>query len=203
MFRIQVRCIRVSGHLMKGMDRRREASMGQFDSLAELEDFGEQAFSSLLYLQLELFGAHDDQQVDYMASHVGVAGGIVSLLRQLPSQAVQRHSLLPREILDKHRPSTSATLGRSTDPEDTRRFRDAVFDVAAQAYGHLDRARELSSQLPAEKTRVLRLEAAALSLFLEGLRLKHFDVYDSDLYTRHRIRAPFHLLRARISGHFS
>jgi NADH dehydrogenase [ubiquinone] 1 alpha subcomplex assembly factor 6 len=56
----------------------------QPETLSELEDAVEKSHSSLLYLTLETVGPKDKgypQEVDYMASHVGVSFGLVSVLR--------------------------------------------------------------------------------------------------------------------------
>jgi phytoene/squalene synthetase len=125
----------------------------QPETLSDLEDMVEKSHSSLLYLTLEALQLKEKypEQIDHMASHIGVAYGIVSVLRGTAYDLSRGQLRLPSEtLINKGLPSTfsrdlSNTLFESSKAnitkEDDKKFREVVFDTAAQAYGHLDRAR--------------------------------------------------------------
>lgn len=56
-------------------------SSGKCEDYDELETLAEKAHSSLLYLNLQLLGLQDDEQIQFAASHIGVGVGIATLLR--------------------------------------------------------------------------------------------------------------------------
>jgi hypothetical protein len=152
--------------------RLQEILSPQVETLSDLEDLVEKSHSSLLYLTLEAVNPKQSypQEIDYMASHVGVSFGLVTILRgtafdlsQVNTSLCPSHSFpsvlqgqlkYPNEtMLTKGLPPTFAkTLARSMfdsqrgqgeplSADEQARFREVVFDTAAQAYGHLDRAR--------------------------------------------------------------
>lgn len=59
-----------------------------FSTMDDLEDYFEYSHSSSIYLTLELFGIRDEA-ASYIASHVGVGGGIASILRGVSHQATE------------------------------------------------------------------------------------------------------------------
>lgn len=85
--------------------RLQEILSPQVDTLSELEDLVEKSHSSLLYLTLQAVNPKQSypQEIDYMASHVGVSFGLVTILRgtafdlsqvTAPPLSVPRHSFL-------------------------------------------------------------------------------------------------------------
>jgi NADH dehydrogenase [ubiquinone] 1 alpha subcomplex assembly factor 6 len=67
-------------------------------SLNEIETYGEQTASSLLYLTLELLDVRD-VTADHAASHIGKAAAIVTLLKALPHHLQQGHVYLPGDLV--------------------------------------------------------------------------------------------------------
>jgi hypothetical protein len=57
---------------------------GAYEDYSGLEDYAEFAHSSQIYLLLETLGIRDNQEIQYAASHVGVASGMVTLIRSHP-----------------------------------------------------------------------------------------------------------------------
>jgi NADH dehydrogenase [ubiquinone] 1 alpha subcomplex assembly factor 6 len=66
----------------------------------DLESYGENTASCLLYLHLNSLGVKD-LQADHAASHIGKAIGIVTILRGFPYLVSKRRMLLPSEITSK------------------------------------------------------------------------------------------------------
>jgi phytoene/squalene synthetase len=72
----------------------------QYQTLTDLENYAENTQSSLLYLQLESLGIKD-MHVDHIASHLGKARGIVTLLRGTPSHLQHRRLCIPSDVMAK------------------------------------------------------------------------------------------------------
>lgn len=70
------------------VDRQQELNVQQHETLSELEDFSENAHSSILYILLEILGVKDED-MSYAASHVGVCSGIATQLRGMAPMASQ------------------------------------------------------------------------------------------------------------------
>lgn len=71
-----------------------------YETMKQVLDYSEESVSSLLYLQLELLGIHDDS-ADEVASYAGVGIGLVTALRSIP-YTFERHStvsVIPNELL--------------------------------------------------------------------------------------------------------
>lgn len=59
-----------------------------FSTMDDLEDYAEYSQSSLLYLTLESMGIKDEN-TEFIASHLGVCKGILTLLRGHPVHQTQ------------------------------------------------------------------------------------------------------------------
>jgi len=66
-------------------------------SLAALEDYAEAVSARLVYLALEMLGV-DDPAARQAGFHVGIAYGLVGLLRAMPHQARASRPLVPAEV---------------------------------------------------------------------------------------------------------
>ncbi|KAH8409218.1 hypothetical protein KR009_010819 [Drosophila setifemur] len=148
----------------------RERSTNQaFQSLRELEEYADQAFSSMLHLLVEVAGVQD-VQVDHAASHLGKAQGIATLLRAIPHTGRQQSVCVPLEVLVRHGVSQERIIrGRSDD----KGVEDCIFEVASSANTHLKLARQLQDQVP-RVVRKIFLPAVATSGYLERLQHANF-----------------------------
>ena len=68
--------------------RQKALNVQQNQTLDEMEDFAENAHSSILYILLNMFGA-TDEDMSFAASHVGVCSGMVTQLRGMAHMASQ------------------------------------------------------------------------------------------------------------------
>jgi NADH dehydrogenase [ubiquinone] 1 alpha subcomplex assembly factor 6 len=172
-------------------ERMRQLEHSQPATIADVERTAENIHSSLLYLLLESLGVkHVD--ADHIASHIGVATGIVTLLRALPLTLPQADVQLPQDIMAKHSlskerlvRSLSSSAPEHADPAIRKQLADCVFDVAVVAKSHVDHARTLlaSSKAPAIGNQVF-LSAVPVALFLERLERANFDCFASELHQR-------------------
>ncbi|KAI9300828.1 isoprenoid synthase domain-containing protein [Cunninghamella echinulata] len=115
-----------------------------FLTIKDMENYGENTASSLLYLQLESLGVRD-VQVDHIVSHLGKMIGISTFLRSLPFHLGQKRFILPTQIIAKHNISQEDVMRGNVDKVD-----DAVFEVATAAYDQLLTARSLLKSVPPE-----------------------------------------------------
>ncbi len=192
--------------LTKGwLTRFLDARMAQIEapqpaSVAAVEHAAEHIHSSLLYLLLESVGVkHVD--ADHVASHIGIAAGIVTSLRALPFTAAAGDVPLPHDLMAKHSLSTEALVRslagapRAADAELHRRLSDCVYDLAVVAKQHLDLARALHADHPPPPAAAAAFFCAVpLALYLERLERANFNCLAPELHQR-----PF-ALYARLAG---
>lgn len=133
-----------------------------FVSLAVLESYAEQTQATLLYLTLAALPL-SSLTADHLASHIGKAAGIVTVLRGVPmavfpqatpSQAASGSSSatptppaslpLPLDILADCRVTDESVFRQGPDAPG---LRDAVFAVATRAHDHLLTARVMLANL--------------------------------------------------------
>ena len=141
--------------------RDRKLTHPGFTNVAELESYAESTYSTLLYLTLSALPV-ESLTIDHIASHVGKAAGIVTVLRGVPLLAFppppNQHSNNPAGM---GLPTTREMQGVVTLPldvmsqsgvreedifrngADASGIRDAVFSVATRASDHLITARTM------------------------------------------------------------
>ncbi|KAI0200801.1 squalene/phytoene synthase [Astrocystis sublimbata] len=142
--------------------RERHMDNRPFPSLAALEDYAENTYSTLMYSTLAALSVQSTH-VDHLASHIGKACGIAALCRGIPVLAAPTPPVKSKD---------GADVGASRNPvlllpldvmaetglkeEDVYRhgpeapgFRDAVFTVATRANDHLITAREMLKNIRA------------------------------------------------------
>ncbi|KAI2785484.1 Squalene/phytoene synthase [Daldinia loculata] len=133
-----------------------------FTSLASLEEYAENTYSTLMYSNLAALSINS-MHMDHLASHIGKACGIVAILRGVPILAAPSPPV---------KSPYGASVGSGRNPvlllpldvmaetglkeEDVYRhgpradgFQDAVFKVATRANDHLITAREMLKNLRA------------------------------------------------------
>lgn len=176
-------------------ERMRQLEHAQPATLADVERTAEHVHSSLLYLLLESVNVkHID--ADHIASHIGVAAGIVTLLRALPVTLTHSDVQLPQDVMAKHGlskerlvRSIAGVAHEGSDPADAaqvrRQLADCVFDVAVVAKSHIDQARTLleTSQAP-EVAKCVFVNAVPTLLYLERLERANFDCFSNELHQR-------------------
>ncbi len=69
-------------------------------TLADVEEYAEQTASSLYYLSLETMGVKN-VNADHVASHIGKAYGLTTLLRGVPFHASRKQIYLPMDLTTK------------------------------------------------------------------------------------------------------
>jgi NADH dehydrogenase [ubiquinone] 1 alpha subcomplex assembly factor 6 len=137
-----------------------------YPDLAALESYAENTYSTLMYLTLQALPMAS-LTADHVASHIGKATGIATILRGLPLLAFpgpsNHHSnhqgmpgnvgaskqgsvMLPLDVMARHGVREEQVLRQGADAPG---LRDAVFEVATRASDHLITAREMLKNLRA------------------------------------------------------
>ncbi|CAM9184670.1 unnamed protein product [Choristocarpus tenellus] len=165
----------------------------QLSSIKAMETYAENTASSLLYLMLEIAGVKG-KDLDHAAAHVGKAVGIVTLLRGAPHQLGQEHSVIPSEVLWKHRLYSSVLRKGPKTPEEAHGIAECFYDVSAVSKGHLDAAQEVVQGLSADAFHAL-LPGVRAAWYLEKLEACRFDAFDERLQPHSPL--GFHLRLAK------
>lgn len=185
-----------------------------FSTMDDLEDYAEYSQSSLLYLTLESMGVKDEN-TEFIASHLGVCKGILTLLRGHPVHQTQVRSscifhiilflrgsfinlpnlsylqglcYFPREVMKKHALSSRVALkGPSTEAEASQ-LKDVVNDLASQAHAHLSKARELSLKGLPSGAHYALIPSVGLSLYLDKLHRDDFALVEDSNTHFHNLK---------------
>jgi hypothetical protein len=125
----------------------------------------ESTSSTLNYLLLRLLSLHTSDLLSHIASHMGVAQTIATLLRALPYHASQRRMVIPAEITAKHGVNQEAVFrsigsGGMDVADNGRKLEEAVFEFATIANDHVLTAREMFKEEGG------KVPAKAMPLFL-------------------------------------
>lgn len=189
-----------------------------------MENYAENTVSKLLYLQLEIAGGGESSsasttsnidhhqshllQADHIASHIGKATGIATLIRSTPHLIQKRLFHLPSQITAKHSLSTedifrSVAAGRS-DPSSFatthQALADVVFEVATTANDHLITARTALEKLSGSALIAAPLlNAVPTANYLQRLERANFDIFHPSLHKRDW-KLPFKIWRAIRNG---
>ncbi|KAI0969358.1 Squalene/phytoene synthase [Xylaria arbuscula] len=133
-----------------------------FPSLAALEDYAENTYSTLMYSTLAALSVQS-MHVDHLASHIGKACGIAAVCRGIPvlasptpavkspdgaNVAASRNPvlLLPLDVMTETGLKEEDVYRHGPEAEG---FQDAVFQVATRANDHLITAREMLKNIRA------------------------------------------------------
>jgi phytoene/squalene synthetase len=164
--------------------------------LDELEDYAEKAHSSILYLLLESMNIKDEN-LEYIASHVGVSYGIMILLRGFAYHSSKGAIYIPRDVMTKCNLKPDVVIRGPRNEQEQICLNNAIFEVASQAFGHLDMARKLNAKgIPRDSIYSL-LPAVRSSLFLEDLRKVDFNpVHPTILQPSSHLRFQLSILKS-------
>ncbi|CAG8440960.1 4292_t:CDS:2 [Dentiscutata heterogama] len=165
---------RLSPLFFKRVIDEREANLDDlpYFSIKDLESYGENTASCLLYLHLESLNVKD-MQADHAASHIGKAIGIVTILRAFPYLASKRRMLLPTELIAKHNISQEEIFRSGP----VKGLDDVVFEIATLAHDHLLTARSFLPYIPGQALPAL-LSAVPCDLYLKRLEKYNFNVFE-------------------------
>ena len=174
-------CVQRYGLTKRYLEQSVEARLADFAgkeiaSMSDLEWYAESSQSSMLYLLLEALGIKEEKAM-YAASHAGCCAGIVTLLRGFPLHIQQKQLYFPEDLIIKHGLSkTELQNSLKLSDKNIEAITAITFEVAAQAYGHLERVRyHISEGLPTGAIYAL-LPAVQSHMFLANLEKENFNI---------------------------
>eukprot|EP00043_Microstomoeca_roanoka_P028317 m.17571 g.17571 ORF g.17571 m.17571 type:complete len:296 (+) comp8317_c0_seq2:115-1002(+) len=170
--------------------RQSQSDDAPFQTLQEAETYAEQTCSSLYYLTLECMNIRN-QHADHVASHLGRAEGLVTLLRGIPYLAAQGKVRLPLDVCANHGVVQQELVRGKTTPA----LQDAAHVIASEAVLHMNTARGMMKDVPSA-ARPCFLPAVCLNNYLNDLLKVDFDVFHPSLQTPKGL-LPLRLLWAK------
>uniref|UniRef100_A0A182KC83 NADH dehydrogenase (Ubiquinone) complex I, assembly factor 6 n=1 Tax=Anopheles christyi TaxID=43041 RepID=A0A182KC83_9DIPT len=147
-----------------------------FITVKQLEDYAEQAVSSVLYLLLEVHGMRN-VHCDHAASHLGKAQGIVNLLRSIPYQTRRNAVPIPQEVLMAHGVNQERMVRNRVDDKGVE---EVTFSLASVAFRHLETAKGLLKTVP-RPVKPIFLPCVSIERYLHRLRLANFHLTDASV----------------------
>lgn len=163
------------GHFDALIDARvRDLYDEPFQTLEELEGYAEATSSRLIYLALEALSA-SDQSSRRAARHIGIAWGLLGLIRAIPHHAPYRRLYVPQDLL----------AAAQVDGEDVLRARfspalaGVIEALVTRARHHLGEARALRRALPIGAVSAL-LPASLADRHVASLRSAGYDPFKAD-----------------------
>ena len=145
------------------------------ETLEELIGYVEGTSSTLVELALEVLGAATPNSLA-AAREVGIAWGLIGILRALPFHAREGRVLLPIESIGAAGSTASDILGGASFPALPR----IVRPIAEEAERRIAAARRLRPEVPAQALPAL-LPATLAAIYLGRLRRSGFDPYGAGL----------------------
>lgn len=159
-------------------DREKNLDDRAYRNIKEMETYAENTQSSLLYLTLETLDVKD-VHADHAASHIGKAQGIVTCLRAVPFHSSRRQVFLPVDICILHGASQEDFIRGSQE----RNVKDVVYDIASQAYVHLEHARSFQRKVSGKAFPAFNI-TVPLDSYLKRLRKADFNIFHPSLQRR-------------------
>ncbi|KAK9459789.1 Squalene/phytoene synthase-domain-containing protein [Lipomyces oligophaga] len=167
-----------------------------FASIASIADFGESAYSSMLYLLSESMIEGRAVEVEHICSHIGRSMGVVESLADFPSALqIRSRVLLPLDMLIKYDLREEDILRRLDLKETTtkKKLADAVFEVATHANDQIITARTMYQEMISKQGGWKKIDDAVFApvltgvpvrVWLEKLEKVDFDIYNPTLRMR-------------------
>ncbi|KAK9451671.1 Squalene/phytoene synthase-domain-containing protein [Limtongia smithiae] len=164
-----------------------------FANVGAMAEFGEGAYSTMLYLLGESMPGGRAIALEHVCSHIGRAMGVTEMLADF-STAVERRRrvLLPVDVLARYGLREEEVLNRVDlgDKAMRKRMQDAVFEVATHANDQLITARTMLEEVVTQQGGRRKIDDAMFApvltsvpvqAWLNKLEAVDFDVFDRKL----------------------
>ena len=152
-----------------------------FHSLDDVDKYGEDAFSSIYLLLLELQD-NKNGHIKHAATQLGKCEGLITLLRALPYNASKRRCYLPTELLTERGISAEKIMRCKGDNIDED-ISEIIEVIAARAEQHLENCRFRKKYLSSQE-KLLLLPAVSADHYLTKLSKVKCNVWDKSLHVR-------------------
>ncbi|KAJ1956470.1 NADH dehydrogenase (ubiquinone) complex I, assembly factor 6, partial [Dipsacomyces acuminosporus] len=111
-------------------EREKTLTKPAFETIKDVETYGERAYACLIHPHLEALGVRD-MHADNAARAIGQATAIMNFTRSLPHLLAQGKCDLPSELLQKHGVDLDYLY---SNPQPTPNLQEAVFEFATKGY---------------------------------------------------------------------
>lgn len=182
--------------------RERDFLVENYENLDELETYCEQAHSSVLYLLLDGIAMSNDECYQ-LTSHIGVASGLVTFMRSVPSQFAQGNfGCFPIEVMEKHKYHPLHV--RSPGPD--LPLENIMFDIASQANGHLEKGLDMLGKNLSNKDKnlqsFLRGPVVRSKQYLHALQQSTFNPCTTEMIDQNfsQMRYQIRILNSKLLG---
>jgi len=153
-----------------------------FDSLEEVERYGEEAFSSIYLILLEIMN-NDNGHLKHAATSLGKCEGLITLLRGTPYNASKRRVYIPTDILMERNLSSQNIIREGAENKELWQ----IFEIIGyRAQEHLNSCRLRKKFLKGDDLKVL-LPAVSADSYLHLLSKCECNVFDSKLAVRNSL----------------
>ena len=174
---------RPSEQLFMNLIRSREQFLSDkpFNSLDEVGDYGQDAFSSVYLILLELMN-NKNGHLKHSVTQLGQCEGLITLLRALPYNASKRRCFLPTQLLSE-RDLSAEKIIRCDGENVQKEITEVIEIIAARAEEHLMNARFRAKHLTGEEAMVM-LPCVSADHYLTRLSKAGCNVWDKSLHSR-------------------
>ena len=152
-----------------------------FNSLDEVDKYGEEAFSSVYLILLEVL-QNKNGHIKHAVTQLGKCEGLLTLLRGLPHNAAKRRCYLPTQLLVEKGVSAEKVI-RTNGDNISQEISEVIEIIAARAEQHLEAARFRKKYLSSEE-KLLLLPAVSADQYLSKLSKVKCNVWDKSLHVR-------------------
>ncbi|KAJ1895517.1 hypothetical protein LPJ66_004552 [Kickxella alabastrina] len=161
-------------------EREKMLASPTFETVADVEKYGEHAYACLIHPHLEALGVRD-MHADNAARAIGVATAIVNFTRSLPLLLAQGRCDMPKDLIAKHRVDLD-DLYHS--PRSTPELQAAVYEFATKGYTRLCGVAEIYVPSSPRAGFPALMAAVPAKEWLERLEQADFNVFDRRLQQR-------------------
>ncbi|KAJ2874426.1 hypothetical protein GGH93_002438 [Coemansia aciculifera] len=176
-------------------ERENTGARTSFETVADVEKYGERAYACLIHPHLEALGVRD-MHADNAARAIGVATAIMNFSRSLPLLLPQRRCDLPKDLIEKHNIDLEALYAH---PRPTPELREAIYEFSTKGYTRLCGVAEIYVPNSPKQGFPALLAAVPVKEWFERLERAEFDVFDKRLQRR-SLRVLWQLWRASRKG---
>ncbi|KAJ2719697.1 hypothetical protein GGI07_005053 [Coemansia sp. Benny D115] len=176
-------------------EREKMLTSPNFETVAEVEKYGERAYACLIHPHLEALGVRD-MHADNAARAIGVATAIANSVRSLPLLLSQGRCDLPRDLVSQHRIDLEDLFNH---PRPTPELQAAVYDLATKGYTRLCGVAEIYVPSSPRAAFPALMAAVPVKEWLERLEKADFNIFDPRLQ-QHTLRVLWRLWLANRRG---
>jgi NADH dehydrogenase [ubiquinone] 1 alpha subcomplex assembly factor 6 len=151
----------------------------QYQTVQEVEAFGELSVATIYYLLFECLGAKN-VNFDHAASHFAKAQILTNLIRSMPMQSQSNVSYIPIELLLKHKVSQHDLIRKKP----SSNLNDLIFDMCNLSNQHVSKTRKLLGQIDSRNVRLVFLNLVNIEAFLQRIQKLNFNIFDENLHKR-------------------